>query len=145
LFRFGTDFEENVIVPYLQDRTPEDIYVQNGIWIDCELTAGDSTVRERVTTSQATTSRLISRSTMHLLRPIGLSVRGIETIGFKRGDRLRAGVDAVDAADEFESTLAAVREELAIDDDSGMSHSQLVTGLGTGQSPQSTFKGRFNG
>jgi CRISPR/Cas system-associated exonuclease Cas4 (RecB family) len=53
LFRFGTDFEENVIVPYLQDRTPEGTYVQNSIWIDCEIPTGDTTLQVRGSTDPA--------------------------------------------------------------------------------------------
>jgi len=46
LFFFGTRFEEDVIVPYLQDRvTTETTYVQNSIWIDATLTVNDTTLR----------------------------------------------------------------------------------------------------
>jgi hypothetical protein len=38
-------------------------------------------------------------------------------------------VDALDAADELESALTTVQEELAIDGESGVSQSQLVAGL----------------
>lgn len=34
LFWFGTEFEEQVIVPFLQDVSPDGIYVQNGIWVN---------------------------------------------------------------------------------------------------------------
>lgn len=46
-----------------------------------------------------------------------------------RDDRLRAVIDALDAADELESALTTVREELVIDGESGVSQSQLVAGL----------------
>lgn len=53
LFRFGDDFEQNVIVPYLQDRVPERFYIQNSIWIDCKLTVNDTTLRVRGSTDPA--------------------------------------------------------------------------------------------
>jgi CRISPR-associated exonuclease Cas4 len=51
LFWIGSEFEEQVIVPFLQDVvTTEETYVQNSVWIDTEVTIDGTTVRVRGST-----------------------------------------------------------------------------------------------
>lgn len=47
LFWFGTEFEETVIVPYLQDATSSDLYIQNSVWIDTTVSTDGTDVRVR--------------------------------------------------------------------------------------------------
>lgn len=53
LFWVGTEFEESLIVPFLQDETPSDTYVTNSVWIDHELTVDDVTLHVRGATDPA--------------------------------------------------------------------------------------------
>lgn len=53
LFWIGTEFEEQVIVPYLQDIVPDDLYVQNSLWIDTTITASDADLQLRGSTDPA--------------------------------------------------------------------------------------------
>lgn len=53
LFWIGTEFEEQVIVPYLQDITPDDLYVQNSLWIDTTITVNETELRLRGSTDPA--------------------------------------------------------------------------------------------
>ena len=54
LFWIGSEFEEQIIVPYLQEAvTTEDTYVQNSIWIDTTVEVGDETLRIRGETDPA--------------------------------------------------------------------------------------------
>lgn len=53
LFWIGTEFEERLAVPFLQDVTPPDTYVTNSVWIDHELTVDDVTVHLRGATDPA--------------------------------------------------------------------------------------------
>jgi CRISPR/Cas system-associated exonuclease Cas4 (RecB family) len=47
IFWIGSAFEEEIIVPYLQDATPDGLYIQNSIWVDTTVSteAGDVRVR----------------------------------------------------------------------------------------------------
>lgn len=54
LFWIGSEFEEQIIVPYLQEAvTTSDTYVQNSIWIDTTVEVGDETLRIRGETDPA--------------------------------------------------------------------------------------------
>ncbi|GGL67150.1 CRISPR-associated protein Cas4 [Halocalculus aciditolerans] len=53
LFWIGSEFEEQVIVPFLQDATTPKTYVQNSVWIDTEITVEGTTVRLRGSTDPA--------------------------------------------------------------------------------------------
>ncbi|MFC3477737.1 PD-(D/E)XK nuclease family protein [Halobacterium litoreum] len=53
LFWIGTEFEERLAVPFLQDVTPPDTYVTNSVWIDHELTVDGVTVQLRGATDPA--------------------------------------------------------------------------------------------
>lgn len=37
LFWFGSEFEEHVIVPFLQDVTPASVFVQNSVWVNTSV------------------------------------------------------------------------------------------------------------
>ncbi len=51
LFWIGSEFEEQVIIPFLQDiATTEDTYVTNSVWIDVEIPIADTTHRVRGST-----------------------------------------------------------------------------------------------
>ncbi|MDZ5811535.1 PD-(D/E)XK nuclease family protein [Halorubrum sp. AD140] len=51
LFWIGSEFEEQVIVPFLQDvATTEDTYVTNSVWIDAEIPVANTTLRIRGST-----------------------------------------------------------------------------------------------
>lgn len=41
LFWFGSEFEEQVILPFLQDVSPDHLFVQNSVWTDSEIDVGD--------------------------------------------------------------------------------------------------------
>jgi CRISPR-associated exonuclease Cas4 len=47
IFWIGSAFEEEIIVPYLQDATPNGLYIQNSIWVDTTVSteAGDVRIR----------------------------------------------------------------------------------------------------
>lgn len=53
LFWIGTEFEEQVIVPFLQDIAPENLYVQNSLWIDSTITVGETGLQLRGATDPA--------------------------------------------------------------------------------------------
>lgn len=53
LFWFGTEFEEQVIVPFLQSITTPDIYVTNSVWIDTRITHDGTTLCVRGATDPA--------------------------------------------------------------------------------------------
>ncbi len=53
LFWVGSAFEENIIVPYLQDITPDEVYVQNSLWIDTTISRDGTEVRIRGSTDPA--------------------------------------------------------------------------------------------
>ncbi|MDR5672023.1 PD-(D/E)XK nuclease family protein [Halalkaliarchaeum sp. AArc-GB] len=53
IFWIGSTFEEEIIVPYLQDVVPDGLYVQNSLWIDSTVTVGDSEIRVRGSTDPA--------------------------------------------------------------------------------------------
>jgi CRISPR/Cas system-associated exonuclease Cas4 (RecB family) len=54
LFWFGSAFEEEVIVPFLQETvTIEDTYVANSLWVDTEVDATDPPVQIRGSTDPA--------------------------------------------------------------------------------------------
>ncbi|MFC7194557.1 hypothetical protein ACFQL4_07640 [Halosimplex aquaticum] len=53
LFWIGSEFEEDIIVPFLQDIAPDELYVQNSLWIDTTITAGESDVQLRGSTDPA--------------------------------------------------------------------------------------------
>nr|WP_176705243.1 PD-(D/E)XK nuclease family protein [Halobacterium sp. GN101] len=53
LFWVGEKFEEEIIVPFLQDIVPADLYVQNSLWLDTTIEAGDHDVRLRGSTDPA--------------------------------------------------------------------------------------------
>jgi len=53
LFWVGSAFEENIIVPYLQDITPDEVYVQNSLWVDATITRDGTEVRVRGSTDPA--------------------------------------------------------------------------------------------
>jgi len=51
LFWIGSEFEEQIIVPFLQDTvTTEETYVQNSVWIDSELMVNGESLRIRGST-----------------------------------------------------------------------------------------------
>ena len=53
LFWIGTEFEEQVIVPFLQDITTPDTYVTNSLWIDSEIVVDGTELRVRGSTDPA--------------------------------------------------------------------------------------------
>lgn len=53
LFWIGSAFEEEIIVPFLQDIVPADLYVQNSLWLDTTIEAGDHDFRLRGSTDPA--------------------------------------------------------------------------------------------
>lgn len=53
IFWIGTAFEENIIVPYLQDVTPDGLYVQNSLWIDTTVTVSGTEMQLRGATDPA--------------------------------------------------------------------------------------------
>lgn len=56
LFWFGSEFEEQIIVPYLQSISSDESYVQNSIWIDTTISTGDTDVHLRGSTDPAIVS-----------------------------------------------------------------------------------------
>lgn len=51
LFWIGSEFEEQVVVPFLQDVvTTEETYVQNSVWMDTEITVNGTSLRVRGST-----------------------------------------------------------------------------------------------
>jgi len=57
LFWFGSEFEEQIIVPYLQSISSDESYVQNSIWIDTTIPAEDTDVHLRGSTDPAIVTR----------------------------------------------------------------------------------------
>lgn len=53
LFWIGSEFEEQVIVPFLQDITTPETYVTNSLWIDTELTVDGTELHVRGSTDPA--------------------------------------------------------------------------------------------
>lgn len=53
LFWIGTEFEEQVIVPFLQDITTQNTYVTNSLWIDAEIVMDGTELRVRGSTDPA--------------------------------------------------------------------------------------------
>lgn len=53
LFWVGSAFEENIIVPYLQDITPDEVYVQNSLWVETTICRDGTEVRVRGSTDPA--------------------------------------------------------------------------------------------
>jgi CRISPR/Cas system-associated exonuclease Cas4 (RecB family) len=53
LFWFGTQFEEEVIVPYLQDIVPDNMYIQNSLWMDTTIEHDGEEVQLRGSTDPA--------------------------------------------------------------------------------------------
>lgn len=53
LFWIGTEFEEEVIVPFLQEITTLETYVANSLWVDSEITVEETTLRLRGSTDPA--------------------------------------------------------------------------------------------
>lgn len=53
IFWIGSTFEEDIIVPYLQDATPDGLYVQNSLWIDTTVTKDGTELRVRGATDPA--------------------------------------------------------------------------------------------
>jgi len=53
IFWIGSAFEEDIIVPYLQDATPDGLYVQNSLWIDDTVAVGNTTMQIRGATDPA--------------------------------------------------------------------------------------------
>jgi len=45
LFWIGSEFEEEIIVPFLQDIAPDELYVQNSLWIDTTIEVDESDVQ----------------------------------------------------------------------------------------------------
>jgi CRISPR-associated exonuclease Cas4 len=53
LFWIGSEFEEQVIVPFLQNITTPNTYVANSLWIDTEIVTGGAELRVRGSTDPA--------------------------------------------------------------------------------------------
>jgi len=53
LFWIGSEFEEEVIVPFLQDITTPETYVTNSLWIDAEIVVDGTTLQLRGSTDPA--------------------------------------------------------------------------------------------
>lgn len=53
LFWIGSEFEEEVIVPFLQDITTPETYVTNSLWIDAEIIVDGTTLQLRGSTDPA--------------------------------------------------------------------------------------------
>ena len=53
LFWIGSEFEEQVIVPFLQDITTSETYVTNSLWIDTEIVVGEKELQVRGSTDPA--------------------------------------------------------------------------------------------
>lgn len=53
LFWIGSEFEEEVIVPFLQDITTPETYVTNSLWIDTEIGVDETTLQLRGSTDPA--------------------------------------------------------------------------------------------
>lgn len=53
IFWIGTAFEEDIIVPYLQDETPDGLYVQNSLWINTTIGTTSDEVQVRGSTDPA--------------------------------------------------------------------------------------------
>lgn len=53
IFWIGSTFEEDIIVPYLQDTTPDGLYVQNSLWIDSTVVGNGTELRVRGATDPA--------------------------------------------------------------------------------------------
>lgn len=53
LFWIGSEFEEEVIVPFLQDITTPETYVTNSLWIDAEIVVDGTTLQVRGSTDPA--------------------------------------------------------------------------------------------
>lgn len=53
IFWIGSTFEEDIIVPYLQDVAPGGLYVQNSLWVDTTVTGDGTELRVRGATDPA--------------------------------------------------------------------------------------------
>lgn len=53
LFWIGTEFEEQVIVPFLQDITTQNTYVTNSLWMDAEIVVDGTALRVHGSTDPA--------------------------------------------------------------------------------------------
>lgn len=53
IFWIGSAFEEQVIVPYLQDATPDSLYAQNSLWITDTITSDGTALQVRGATDPA--------------------------------------------------------------------------------------------
>jgi CRISPR/Cas system-associated exonuclease Cas4 (RecB family) len=53
IFWIGSTFEEDIIVPYLQDATPEGLYVQNSLWLNTTITVDGTELQLRGATDPA--------------------------------------------------------------------------------------------
>ncbi|TKX61020.1 Dna2/Cas4 domain-containing protein [Halorubrum sp. ASP1] len=53
MFWIGSKFEEEIIVPFLQDITTSETYVTNSLWIDTEIAVGETTLQVRGSTDPA--------------------------------------------------------------------------------------------
>lgn len=53
LFWIGTEFEEQVIVPFLQNITTQNTYVTNSLWIDADIIVDETELRVRGSTDPA--------------------------------------------------------------------------------------------
>lgn len=53
LFWIGSEFEERIIVPYLQNTVPDGLYVQNSIWTDTTISSDGAEIRLRGSTDPA--------------------------------------------------------------------------------------------
>jgi CRISPR/Cas system-associated exonuclease Cas4 (RecB family) len=53
LFWIGSEFEEQIIVPYLQSIVPDELYVQNSLWIDTTISNDEVEVHLRGSTDPA--------------------------------------------------------------------------------------------
>lgn len=53
LFWIGSEFEEEVIVPFLQDITTPETYVTNSLWIDTEIVVDETPLQVRGSTDPA--------------------------------------------------------------------------------------------
>jgi hypothetical protein len=53
IFWIGSTFEEDIIVPYLQDATPDGLYVQNSLWLNTTVTVDETELQLRGATDPA--------------------------------------------------------------------------------------------
>lgn len=57
LFWIGSEFEEQIMVPYLQSVVPDELYVQNSLWIDTNISFDGTEVHLRGSTDPAIVTR----------------------------------------------------------------------------------------